>query len=74
MIYRRIHNKEASRIKVLDESFIDNIVMQLVDEEECTKKSHELYSTGKDRCEFLRNVLWAKDDDDQPYAWKNFRN
>ena len=43
MIYRRIFNKEAVRIKELDDSFIDNIANQLVDEEERARKSLELY-------------------------------
>ena len=65
MIYRRIYNKEAVRIKELDDSFIDNIANQLVDEEERARKSLELYQARKDRCEHLRNALQAKDDDDQ---------
>ena len=65
MIYRRIYNKEAVRIKELDDSFIDNIANQLVEEEERARKSLELYQARKDRCEHLRNALQAKDDDDQ---------
>ena len=64
MIYRRIHNKEAMRIKELDETFVDNIAIQLVEEEERAKKSLELYKSREERCEHLRNVLRAKDDED----------
>ena len=64
MIYRRIYNKEAVRIKELDETFVDNIAIQLVEEEERAKKSLEMYKSREDRCEHLRNVLRAKDDED----------
>ena len=65
MIYRRIHNKEAVRIKEMDEAFIDNIAGQLVDEEERARKSLEMYRSRKERCEHLRNALRTKDDEDQ---------
>ena len=65
MIYRRLYNKEAVRIKELDDAFVDNIASQLIVEEERARKSRELYKARKDRCEHLRNVLQAKDDEDQ---------
>ena len=65
MIYRRVYNKEAVRIKTLDDAFVDNIANQLIEEEERAKKSLELYEARKDRCDHLRNVLQAKDEEDQ---------
>ena len=65
MIYRRIHNKEAVRIKEMDDAFVDNIAVQLVEEEERARKSLEMYRSRKERCEHLRNALRTKDDEDQ---------
>lgn len=65
MIYRRLYNKEAVRINELDVAFIDNIACQLIEEEERARKSREMYKARKDRCEHLRSVLRAKDDEDQ---------
>ena len=53
------------RIKTLDDAFVDNIANQLIEEEERARKSLELYEARKDRCDHLRNVLQAKDDEDQ---------
>ena len=64
MIYQRLFNKEAIRIKELDDSFLDNIANQLVEEEERAKKSMEMYNSRQVRCEHLRKVLSGKDDED----------
>ena len=65
MIYRRLHNTEARRIKDLDNGFVDNIASQLIEEEERAKKSLEMYNSRQDRCNYLRDVLRAKDEEDQ---------
>ena len=65
MIYRRLFNKEAVRIKVLEDKFLNNIVNQLAEEEDRAKKSMEMYKSRQARCEHLRKALSGKDDDDQ---------
>ena len=70
MIFRRIHNKEAVRIMELDDTFVDNIATQLVEEEERAKKSLEMYKSREEWCKHLRNVLRAKDDEDHTLCLK----
>ena len=70
MIQRRIFNQEAVRIKELDNSFLDNVAGQLVEEEERARKAMEMYEARQERCKHLRNVLQDKDEEDQTLCFE----